>query len=75
MGFNEWKDEDWEALIYTIDRQNCILMLGPDASFEEVNGQNSSLTTLLANKLAESIDALGSSKKDGLKILKKVELT
>lgn len=31
-------DENFEQLIFAIRRKKCILMLGPDASVEQVNG-------------------------------------
>lgn len=57
MKYGEWNDEDWSTLIYTIRRQNCILMLGPDAAVEQVDGQPRFLTEILAGELAEKITA------------------
>jgi hypothetical protein len=51
----EWDDENWETLIYAIQQRNCILMLGPDAAYEELKGQPRLLTETLANQLAEKI--------------------
>ena len=55
MEYGNWTPEDWETLLYTIYRQNCILMLGPDAAVEKVEGQFCPLTELLAHELAEKL--------------------
>lgn len=47
-------EDEWETLIHTIKSNNCILMLGPDASFEEVDGGLKPLTEILANELTEN---------------------
>ena len=52
----DWEDENWDTLIYSLHQNNCILMLGPDAATEEVNGRHRPLTEILANELAEKID-------------------
>lgn len=52
MGCAEWNEENWDVLIYTINQGDCILMLGPDTSFEEINGQIRPLAEILANELA-----------------------
>ncbi|NIM10752.1 MAG: TIR domain-containing protein [Candidatus Aminicenantes bacterium] len=52
-----WDNDEWKTLIHTINRGNCILMLGPDASFEPVNGKAQPLTERLANELAGKIEA------------------
>ena len=49
----EWDEEDWSTLITAIKLNSCILMLGPDASFEKVDGQFQPLTEILSKKLAE----------------------
>jgi hypothetical protein len=49
----EWNEEDWSTLITAIELNTCILMLGPDASFEEVDGQFQPLTEIFSKKLAE----------------------
>ncbi len=51
----KWGHDEWDTLIRTISRGNCILMLGPDASLYGENGKAQSLTKLLANELAEKI--------------------
>lgn len=56
MQCNEWDDENFDTLIYSIRQKNCILMLGPDVETELVNGQPKVLTEILANQLAERID-------------------
>lgn len=53
----EWKDEDWEDLKFSIESNNCILMLGPDAATQEINGRHRPLTEILADELAEEFDA------------------
>jgi hypothetical protein len=52
----DWEDEDWDTLIYAINQNNCILMLGPDTSVETVDGQPLLLTESLANLLAERLE-------------------
>jgi hypothetical protein len=56
MANNNLEEEEWDTLIYSIRQGNCILMLGPDAAVEEVDGQTHLLTEILANQLAEKID-------------------
>jgi len=56
MECGKWSEEDWETLIYTLKQGNCILMLGPDASVEQINGQWQSLTQQLTNELFEAIE-------------------
>ncbi len=48
-------DENFEQLIFSIRRKKCILMLGPDASVEQVNGQSQPLNEILAYELAQRI--------------------
>jgi hypothetical protein len=55
MPYCDWEDENWDTLIYAIRKNNCILMLGPDAATEAVNGTHRPLTEILANQLAEKI--------------------
>jgi len=52
MEMTTWTEEDWGALLYTIQRERCILMLGPDAATESVNGTLQPLTEILARELA-----------------------
>jgi hypothetical protein len=56
MPYCNWEDEDWDTLIYAINQNNCILMLGPDTAVETVNGQPRLLTESLANQLAERLE-------------------
>ncbi|MEN6319073.1 MAG: toll/interleukin-1 receptor domain-containing protein [Syntrophaceae bacterium] len=49
----EWNDDDWSELIDQIQTGRCILMLGPDAAGEEVDGGYQPLAEILANELAE----------------------
>ena len=55
MECTSWNDEDWATLIFTIQRGNCILMLGPDVAVEEVDDQSRPLTELLAKELSEKL--------------------
>ncbi len=50
-----WNDENWDTLVFAIQEQNCILMLGPDTAIEEVDGQSRPCTETLAAELAEKI--------------------
>jgi hypothetical protein len=50
-------DKNFEQLIFAIRRKRCILMLGPDASAEEVSGELQPLNNILANELAQEIRA------------------
>jgi hypothetical protein len=52
--WKDWKDKDWDTLVYAIRKNSCILMLGPDAAIGE--GQERPLTEILAKELAEEID-------------------
>ncbi len=56
MPYCNWEDEDWDTLIYAINQNNCILMLGPDTAVETIDGQSRLLTETLANQLAERLD-------------------
>ena len=55
MPFCDWKDENWETLIYSIKRGKCILMLGPEAAAQEMDGEMQPLTSVLAQELAQEI--------------------
>lgn len=55
--YGQWNENDWERLIRNICRQECILMLGPDASLEDVAGQSRPLHEILAKELAAKIPA------------------
>ncbi|MGA3244842.1 MAG: toll/interleukin-1 receptor domain-containing protein [Bacteroidota bacterium] len=61
MEYREWKDNDWQTLIYAIKNGNCILMLGPEASFEREGDLTRPLTEVLAKKLVAS-DESGESR-------------
>jgi hypothetical protein len=56
LPYCKWEDEDWDTLIYAINQNNCILMLGPDTAVEMVEGQPQLLTESLANQLAERLE-------------------
>jgi hypothetical protein len=56
MPYCNWEGEDWDTLIYAINQNNCILMLGPDTAVETVDGQTWLLTEILANQLAERLE-------------------
>ncbi len=53
--FDEWKEDEWKALLRAIRSDNCILMLGPDTAVEEKDGNTLLLNELLAHQLAEKI--------------------
>jgi hypothetical protein len=55
MEGGHWSEQEWTTLMYVIERNNCILMLGPDASYEPIDGQTQPLTEILAKELAEEI--------------------
>ncbi len=50
----EWGNDEWDTLIRTISKGNCILMLGPDASCEEIDGKMRPLSEMLAKELVEN---------------------
>lgn len=52
MTRDRWADDDWQRLIYAINQGKCILMLGPDAAAEPVDGRQMPLTEMLAGELA-----------------------
>lgn len=56
MLINEWDDENFDTLIYSICQKDCILMLGPDVETELVNEQPRALTELLAEQLASKLE-------------------
>lgn len=49
------REDDWNALIYAISRQNCILLLGPEIPTEKVNREEKPLFEVLANFLATKV--------------------
>lgn len=55
MNKREWTCDEWDTLIHSIRQGNCILMLGPHASLERVNGKCRPLMEILSTELAESI--------------------
>ncbi|MGE5342212.1 MAG: toll/interleukin-1 receptor domain-containing protein [Candidatus Omnitrophota bacterium] len=56
MPYCDWDDDHFDTLIYSIRQNNCILMLGPDAATESIDGQPRVLTETLSGQLAERID-------------------
>ena len=52
---NSCTDDDFAQLIYSIRRNKCILMLGPEASVEFIDGKWISLNEKLAKELIEKI--------------------
>lgn len=52
-------DEDWEMLLFTIQTGNCILLLGPEVSTDEVDGQRKTRTSILSNRLAARLEEMG----------------
>jgi hypothetical protein len=51
-----WKDEYLDEIVDTINKNNCILLLGPDASVETVNGKSQAVTESLAQELSIEIN-------------------
>lgn len=52
-----FEEDDMEALIHAIKKNECILMLGPDTATEEVNKIPVIVTETLANQLSKKIKA------------------
>ena len=59
-----WEERNWEALLWAIYRQRCILLLGPDAALEaggaaeprgEAGEELQPSSVILANQLAEEL--------------------
>lgn len=50
------QERDWRTLLASIERQNCILCLGPDIFDDSPETRNRSLTRQLAAELLEDID-------------------
>lgn len=48
-------DQDWERLLLTIQRGNCILVLGPGASVDPTDPDGAPLTNRLAHSLAQKL--------------------
>ncbi|MEJ2093285.1 MAG: toll/interleukin-1 receptor domain-containing protein [Syntrophobacterales bacterium] len=52
----DFPDRSWDTLTYAIHYGNCILLLGPDAVTEEIEGSGiKPCTNILANELAKDI--------------------
>ncbi len=51
----KWSDDDWQALVYAIQKGKCILMLGPETAIETVDGTEQTLRESLAQLLAQNI--------------------
>ena len=47
---DDWSDEEWNLLVYSIRQNNCILMLGPGAAISQDDEENRPLTHILAEK-------------------------
>lgn len=58
MRYSDWKDKDWNTLIYAIHHQNCILLMGPDAAVEKADGTSRLSSEILANELAAELEPL-----------------
>jgi hypothetical protein len=59
-----WDEKNWIALTRAINYKKCILLLGPDAAMEEVEGGKfRPCTDILANELATDIKELLQSKR------------
>lgn len=50
------KEKDWQRLIRTIERGQCVLMLGADIASDADNANQPPLTTLFARTLAEQLN-------------------
>ena len=48
---------DWRRLIRTIQRGNCVLLLGPDVASDPIGQHPEPLSVLLACKLADELPA------------------
>jgi len=57
MPFCSLDDKYWDTLIYAINENRCILMLGPDASIEESNNVYTPCTEVLSGEMAEKISS------------------
>jgi len=55
MYLSEWKDDNWDSLIYAIRHKNCILLLGPQVAIEERDGEPVRCSVVLAKELAASL--------------------
>ncbi len=56
MECGRWNEEDWEILLYTLKQGNCILMLGPDASAEMIDGEWRPLTAQLSEEFFNALE-------------------
>lgn len=56
-----WDEEDWKTLVFAIQQNDCILILGPDIATEVVEGRKRTLTEILVEEMASEIhiDAVG----------------
>ena len=52
----ELQDGDWRRLIEAIHRGMCILVLGPDAVFQDSDGEGPTLTAGLARQLSKELN-------------------
>ncbi|NIM17537.1 MAG: TIR domain-containing protein [Candidatus Aminicenantes bacterium] len=59
-----WDEEDWKTLVFAIQQNDCILILGPDIATEvvEVESQRRTLTEILAEEMAGEIHVKGVEK-------------
>lgn len=57
MSLCKWAEEDWNVLIHTIRKGNCILMLGPETAVTDLDGQQKLLSQALANSLYGDVDS------------------
>jgi len=56
-GLSTLTEHDWRRLAETIQRGNCVLLLGPAVAADPQDPQHTPLTTSLARTLAEKLDA------------------
>ena len=50
---SKFRDRDWEVLLHSIERGNCIPLLGPDLSTSSADGTRRNLAIALSHELAE----------------------
>ncbi len=52
----KWNEEDWKTLVFAIQQNDCILILGPDIATEVVGDERRMLTEILSEEMAGEID-------------------
>jgi len=49
------EEKDWNLLLHTINRGNCVVFLGPEMAQDVVDGHSRALTEVLARRLADEL--------------------